>query len=115
MTVPMAEADLQAAVIDLARLLGYRVAHFRAARVGRGDDQRWVTPVAADGAGFPDLTLVSANNVLFVELKSAKGRVSDDQQAWLDALQATSTVIVKVWRPSDWHDGTVESTLRRLA
>lgn len=47
----ISEAELQSAVIELARTLGYRVAHFRAARTAQG----WRTPVEADGAGFPDL------------------------------------------------------------
>ena len=47
----MSERELQDAVIQLARLLGWRVAHFRPAMTTRG----WRTPVSADGAGFPDL------------------------------------------------------------
>lgn len=113
----MSEADLQDAVIDLARLLGYRVAHFRPARVGTGDNQRWVTPVAADGKGFPDLVLVGRGRVVFAELKSADGRLAPDQKGWLDAIADTvmlgmAIVDVHVWRPSHWHDGTIEHELR---
>ena len=63
----MTEAQFQSAIVELARLLGYRVAHFRAAKTAHG----WRTPVAADGAGWPDLTLAKPGRLLFVECKSA--------------------------------------------
>lgn len=97
--VPVREAQWQATVIDAAQLLGWRVAHFRAAQTRTGS---WVTPVAADGAGFPDLVLVR-DRVVFVELKSQLGRLSDSQQEWLDSLAAAG-VEAYVWRPSDWDD-----------
>jgi hypothetical protein len=50
------EAQFQQQVIDLARLCGYRVAHFRTVRVQRkGGSVYYTTPVQADGAGWPDL------------------------------------------------------------
>jgi hypothetical protein len=100
------EAGFQRAVIDLARLMGFRVAHFRAAQTGKG----WRTPVQADGAGFPDLLMVRGGRVIAAELKAERGRVSDEQLAWLDALAAAG-VEVAVWRPRDW--GRVVATLAR--
>jgi hypothetical protein len=93
----MTEAELQAAVIDAARLAGYRVAHFRTALNSRG---HYMTPVAADGAGFPDLVLAGRGRLLFLELKSARGRVSVDQAEWLRVLKA-SGVDARVVRPDD--------------
>jgi hypothetical protein len=74
------EAELLGAVVQAARLCGWWTAHFRPARTARG----WRTPVAADGAGFPDLVLARAGELLFAELKSAGGRVSPAQRVWLD-------------------------------
>jgi len=105
------EAELQDAVVAAARLFGYRVAHFRSARTARG----WRTPVAADGAGFPDLCLARPGELAFVELKAAEGRLSADQAAWLDVLGRTGRCGVHVWRPEDWLDGTVEARLRPVA
>lgn len=102
--VTQKEADLQRAVIELAQLLGWRVAHFRPARTAQG----WRTAVAGDGAGFPDLVLTKAT-VLYAELKAQKGRVSPDQAAWHDALRAAGQEVV-VWRPSDW--AAIEARLR---
>jgi hypothetical protein len=105
----MSEAELQGNVIDLAHLLGFRVAHFRPARTATG----WRTPVAADGAGWPDLTLVRGDRLVFVELKRSKGKVTEEQQAWLEALGNVAEVYV--WRPADWVDGTIETLLRQPA
>lgn len=99
------EAGFQQAVIDLAHLNGWLVAHFRPAQTRAG---KWVTPVAADGAGFPDLVLVHDEHVLFRELKTAKGRVSVAQMHWLDALELAGAD-VGVWRPGDWPE--IEATL----
>ena len=93
----MTEADLQQAVIDLARTFAWRVAHFRPARTQHG----WRTPVAADGAGWPDLTLVGNGRVMFVELKSDVGKLTEDQEAWRDALVAAGAEW-RCWRPTDW-------------
>ena len=59
----MSESALQDNVIELAHVLNYVVAHFRPARTAHG----WVTPVSADGKGFPDLVLVGRGRVVFVE------------------------------------------------
>ncbi|WP_346927547.1 hypothetical protein, partial [uncultured Arthrobacter sp.] len=78
----MSERELQDAVIELARLLGWRVAHFRPARVRRGGREIYETPVAADGKGWPDLVLVRGSRLIFAEMKSGTGRLSDAQIAW---------------------------------
>lgn len=96
------EAEFQEAVIQIAQLQGWKAAHFRAARTAKG----WRTAVAADGAGFPDLVMVRNETLIFVELKSAGGRVSPLQKDWLAALTnvglETPNVIIKTWRPRDW-------------
>jgi hypothetical protein len=98
----ISEADLQTAVIDTARVFGWRVAHFRPARTKHG----WVTPVAADGKGFPDLVLVNDTRLLFVELKSDKGKPSREQEQWLEGLNQVAAVCdqvgVHLWTPADW-------------
>ena len=103
----MTEAQFQAAVIELAQINGWRVFHARKAQNGKG---AWRTPVAADGAGFPDLVLVK-DRVIFAELKTNTGRVSPAQREWLDALaearvkaHSTGVVDAVVWRPKDWDD-----------
>lgn len=104
----MTEQELQVAVIECARLLGWRVAHFRPAETAKG----WRTAVEGDGKGFPDLVLVRGRRLIFAELKAETGRLSADQVAWLAALQDTRRVEVAVWLPRDWMSGLIEETLR---
>lgn len=111
----MTETQLQSAVIELAQWLGWRVAHFRAAKTAQG----WRTAVEGNGAGFPDLVLVRNGHVIFAELKAAKGRHSPEQREWLDALLAVSVGSHRVWvfddwRPAQWIDGTIEDALRTI-
>ena len=110
----LTEEQFQQQIIDLAHLCGWTVAHFRAAMTAKG----WRTPVQADGAGFPDLVMVKTGwdeiegidgtadglvgRLIFAEIKSAKGKVSESQQAWLSALRCVD-VEVYVWKPSDWE------------
>lgn len=106
----MTERELQSAVIECARLLGWTVAHFRPALTAKG----WRTPVEADGAGFPDLVLVRGPRMFFAELKSATGRLSPAQEEWKRALEQAGRTVY-VWRPADWVHGAVEAVLRGTA
>jgi hypothetical protein len=105
----MTEDDLLRTVLDLARLLGHHVAHFRPARTDRG----WRTAVQADGKGYPDLTIVGPGGVLFRELKSATGRSSREQLAWAAKLESAGADFA-VWRPADLRSGRINAELRAL-
>jgi hypothetical protein len=79
------EADLQRLVTDAAELYGWSWAHFRPAQTARG----WRTPVEGPiGAGFPDLILARPRDhrLLFVELKSDIGKISEQQRFVHDVL-----------------------------
>jgi hypothetical protein len=79
----------------------------KAARMGR-----WLTYHTYDSrrssGGFPDLTLVRDTDLIFAELKTLRGKASDEQQGWLTRLEKTG-VEVYLWRPSD-----VEQVYARL-
>jgi hypothetical protein len=51
-------------------------------------------------AGFPDWIFCRPPELLAVELKTEKGRLSDAQRHWLQALEMCG-IEVHVWRPSD--------------
>lgn len=94
------EAALQTQVTQLAEYLGWHWAHFRPARTTQG----WRTPVSGPlGEGFPDLVLVRARDrrLMFVELKSATGRLRPRQRTVLDTLGHVAEV--HVLRPQDMH------------
>lgn len=84
-------------IIELAHLYGWICAHFRSVNTDKG----WRTPVQADGAGFPDLVMVR-ERIIFAELKSDKGKVSDTQSEWLAALKVAAAEVY-VWRLKDWE------------
>lgn len=95
----LSEKQLQSTVEQIATAYGWRWYHtYRSDRSPRG---------------FPDLVMVhpSQRRVLWVELKSATGRLSKDQKAWLADLE-TAGEEAYVWRPADLHAGTITATLQ---
>lgn len=104
----MLEATLLDNVLDSAKKLNWRTAHFRPAQTSQG----WRTAVSGDGKGFPDLVLVNAQmgEVLFVELKSERGGLSDEQKDWLSALRSAGQRAY-VWTPAQWLDGHIVKVL----
>jgi hypothetical protein len=97
------EAALQRRVIELARSLGLLVFHSTDSRrdVGRG----WVDLVilTTDGSGC-----------LFVELKSAQGKLTDSQLQVKWSLIA-SGLSYRLWRPHNFDNGEIERELRLIA
>ena len=93
----MSERELQEQVVCVARHLGWLVYHTF--------DSRRSEP------GFPDLVLVRGQKVLFRELKTGRGRVSEAQRLWLERL-AVAGADVGVWRPEQWLDGTIQEVLQ---
>ena len=91
------ESQLQAAIIELAKHLGWMVFHPMPVQNQAG---RWRTAQQGD-RGFPDLVLAHRElGVIFVELKSTIGRISDYQQLWIDTLRQAGAEVY-VWRPID--------------
>ena len=84
------EEEFMRSVMKIASDCGWRVYHTRDSRRSQ--------------AGFPDLTLVRTGQIIFAELKSQKGRIKKEQQAWLDDLRENGHVDVYLWRPSDLQD-----------
>ena len=93
----LTEKQLQAVVVNLARLLNWRVYHtFLSIR---------------SAPGFPDCCMVRGDRLLFAELKSATGKVSEAQLAWLLDLKGVGAE-THVWRPEHWFSGEIEACLR---
>lgn len=84
---PVSEKAFQGAVLDIARVLGYRSYHTY--------DSRRSAP------GLPDLLLVRPPRVIFSELKTQHGRVTAAQEQWLALLRDCPGVECYTWRPSD--------------
>ncbi|MBT9133034.1 MAG: hypothetical protein DDT33_01565 [Firmicutes bacterium] len=54
--------------------------------------------------GFPDLVLARPPRVIFAELKSDEGKLSPEQEAWLQLLSKCDGTKVHIWRPSGWDE-----------
>lgn len=81
------EAQFQRRLIDYARARGWRIAHFRPARVTRGGKETWETPIAEDGKGFLDLLLLRERPVA-IECKVRPRKATPEQEEWLAAWKA---------------------------
>lgn len=106
----MSEAALQSAIIELAHALGYICAHFRPALMKIGGTLTYRTPVAADGKGYPDLNLLKAGRVIYIEVKSEKGKQSPEQLRWEEMIRASGAEFY-LFRPSDWLSDKVTQVL----
>ena len=112
MNKAMSEADLQRWVIQTAQTLGWRVHHSRTTKTQRRDGSVvYHTPISGD-AGFFDLVLIHLEHgIIFAELKSQSGRLSERQRSWFDvafgakdSFDFTGLLRLKLWRPSDRDD-----------
>ena len=93
---PITEKAFQAQIVQLALLTGWKVYHTH--------DSRRSEP------GFPDLVLVRPRQVIFLEVKTAKGRISKAQEEWMQLLRTTGNIAAIV-RPADWD--FIKDTLTR--
>ena len=135
---PMTEAELQRAVIDLARGLGWGTTRSARKDLLEQAEQLGVEPPSLDGLiyhpryslgsepGWPDLTLIRRQDrrLVFAELKTEKGRLSSRQSEVLDLLNLLATPFdltakdhpcfleVHIWRPSDLVSGRIAEVLR---
>jgi len=94
----MSEKELQRLVIDAADLGGWMIFHDNDSRTNR--------------PGFPDLVLLRPPELLFVELKSARGRIRPEQALWLEQLAQVDFISSDVIRPVD-ADAMIARLLRR--
>lgn len=96
----ISEADWQRTLIALLKTYGYRVAHFRGA--WSQDGKRYMTPVQAEGKGFPDLVAAReplkslfsesgtppfrTGRLIFLEVKTRMGKLDVEQEIWRQVL-----------------------------
>jgi len=86
----MTERQLLARVVQLAKLHGWMVSH------------AWLSVHSA--AGFPDIIAVKDGHILAIELKSQRGKLTQAQEAWLDALGECPGVTASMFKPSEWPE-----------
>ncbi len=87
MSVPdLSEKDWTAQVVSLATMFGWKRYHTHFSK--------------RSPRGFPDEVLVRPPRIVFAELKSDVGKLTEAQAEWLEALAACG-LETHVWRPSD--------------
>lgn len=95
------EKQFEGAVVDLARLSGWKIFH-------PFDSRR-------SESGWPDLAMVRSGVLVLAELKTDSGQLSRAQCDWLEHLgevaRGMSNVVVRCWRPIDWLE--IERVLAR--
>ena len=89
----LSERDFTTKVIDRAKARGWRVFHPLPARTSKG----WRTQAQGTPKGFPDCVIAQDGVLLLVELKSQKGKLTEEQKDWLHHTNGA------VWRPKDWQ------------
>lgn len=82
---PISEKDLQAEVKALAEGMGWLVYH-------TWNSQR-------SDKGLPDLLMVKGHRLIAAELKSDKGKLTPEQNRWLQALALVRSAEAMVIRP----------------
>ena len=101
----MNEADFATQVYDLLSRFGWHWCHFRPGRTLHG----WHTALTGD-PGFPDVIAIRYEETLdilvapkyrlvFIELKSDLGKVTEAQEEWLVLLKAAGAEVY-LWRPN---------------
>lgn len=89
------ESDIQRAFFEFVNIQAKTLANWRTIMAtpnqGYKDSARWGAFRKAEGAsaGFPDISVLIARggyHGLFIELKTAKGRLQDNQKEWLKNL-----------------------------
>ncbi len=86
----VSERDFARTVIDLAKVYRWKIYHTYLS--------------IRSEPGFPDLVLVRPPRIIFAELKTERGKVSQAQDDWLFALSECSGAECYIWRPSDWEN-----------
>ena len=88
--LPISEARLTQAFHDLLDVCGWP----RELRYHSRDSRK------SSGSGFPDWCVVREGRIIFVELKSSRGKATREQLLWHDALiQAGAEAYI--WGPDD--------------
>lgn len=112
-TQRMTGRQLQGAIIELAHMYGWQVAHFPSMLVtGRSGRPFYATPLAADAKGFPDMVLVRRDDrVIFVEVKGHGDSLRPEQEVWLELLRSAGCETY-VWTPKDLAGDEILNTLQ---
>ena len=99
-SLKITEAEFQAQVIELLQHTHWKIYH------------TWKSIHSV--AGFPDIIAIREGELLVIELKSAKGKLTEAQKLWLEAFQLTCARVF-VWKAGnddDWNEAVAVAVLQ---
>ena len=96
MTTTVTEKQLQSDIIRIAKAAGWKVYHTHDSRRSE--------------FGFPDLTMVRRDRLVFAELKRELGKPTPEQSEWLEDLSMVLGAEVYIWRPQEMNE--IEGVLK---
>ena len=83
--VGITEKQFESQIKDLAKIYGWKLYHPFLSK--------W------SERGYPDITLLRDRRLIFAELKSEKGKLTQAQAQWLWLLRKVPGIEVRIWRP----------------
>lgn len=89
------ELECQAAIVEAAKLAGWRV---HGERTSLTESGRYLTAIQGH-KGWPDLVLCRPPRLMFVELKRKPNKIQTEQQEWLRRLELCGVETRIVWVP----------------
>lgn len=92
------EAQFQSRLTQVAEDLGWEWLHVATTGIGRHSPMRGTL-----GKGWPDLTLIKGDRLIFAELKADSGGHPTVTQKLILGRLALTGAEVYVWRPSHWN------------
>lgn len=96
----ISEKEFLRTVAELATITGWQFYHPLPSASRRGKWATW----QMGSVGFPDMTLVRGERLIFAELKVRNNKLTEEQKSWLEKLKAVKQVEVHVWRPEQWNE-----------
>ena len=100
-SIAISEKQFENQIKDLAKIFGWRYYH------------TWRS--IHSPAGFPDIVMVRPPRLLFAELKAQDGKLSPEQESWLDDLKECIKVItvapISKAQPLTYYDAEHSGTL----
>jgi len=95
-TTTVTEKQLQSDIIRIAKRCGWKVYHTHDSRRSE--------------YGYPDLTMVRRDRLIFAELKRELGKPTPEQSEWLEDLSMVLGAEVYIWRPQEMNE--IEGVLK---
>jgi hypothetical protein len=114
MTLKMTHEDYRVLVTELLQVFGYQILSILPAMRGRTrmvirdgqvvETPVYVTPVAGNGKGFPDIYAIRPPRCVVAEIKVGNDRLRPEQKVWLELFKLMPNTQAWELRPENFDD-----------